>query len=1398
MDKMSTQNKNPECTQKVEDSPGPTNDNSVTAKEEAVTSIAPATAEPGPSVRQRGPTLTIDTHPILATSQVISSPEPKSAASFESPDSRPTSPHNVSSPVRADSWPAFLSVPGLRSRSNSFDSIDSYGTADTANTMDSVISYSRRQSEANVISVIDDKDALKPDPGTEVDFFCENNPFAFSPGQLNKLLNPKSLGAFYALGGLRGLEQGLRTDCSAGLSVDELHLEGAVTFEEVTAFASKQDSWTPPKFSRQLTSIAHATHSQAFEDRKRIFSDGKIPHKRSRSIFRFLWLELRDGVLMLLVVAALTTIAIGVYQAVAQDKQHASFSWPEGTAICTAVAIVVLLGALNDWRKQRHFHTLNEKLDDVDRPTRVLRSGRTMVLSATEIMVGDIAFFQSGDILSADGIFIDGHDVQCDELNATGESDVIKKTKAVDAYNAIENHENLTAIDPFMISNARIILGQGSYLVTATGVHSTWGKISMCLSSSSEGQTETPLQKKLYLLSEWVAKIGIISAILLFIALLIKYLVRLKHDPSNGYSKGLRFLYILTIAVTIVDVAIPSGLPLAQTVSLALATSRMLKNNILVRDLGACETLGYTTSVCLDESGLLSKEPPTAISGIITTDLRCGPVQDDQNSHGDPQISKKEKEVEITDTGMAVLPADLESLFSVLAAPVSELLKTAIAITTTAVETAERGEPTKFSTTSSFEHALTNLYARIPQATSISEERRNHNILKIVHLEQCFSYAAAFIQLPSGRYRMFVRASAEIVLQKSTRILRNAVCDLDTTEMSTEARETLENFSEKQASKGSRMVGIGYKDFDTWPTRNYMDSPGTELKDTIFESLFGGLTFLGIFGFKLSLQPDIQATIHRCAAAGLYLRYITADTPYTARAIAEQAGIFQPGHVMMEGRTFRQLSRRDVDCVIPRLGVLASACPEDTHRLLKRLVELGEKVTRTAHRRDDVDILRARASAVRVSMTSWASDMAKSASGVVILDDRCISLLQAIMWGRALSDSMQKFLQFQLTINVTAVVLTFISSVVSRTEQSVLNSVQLLWVNLIMDLFAILALANDPPTKRQAARPPSTGRTPLITLTMWKMIFGQAVFQLTICLVLSYTNIKILGYDPQLDLEDQKTLVFNTFVWMQIFNQLNSRRVDSDLNIFEGITENYIFIFITTVIVGVQCLLIFCGGKALNTVSLTGPQWGCSIVMGACTLPVGVAIRLFPDDWIRLCIPDTFFQRRSKVPEIISDFDHWDHGMLHIKDELSFTRKIHGGRLWNLQSRFNAYRPRRTSSSRGRDGSMDHGDRGMRSRPSLTKARGRTSASGSVSGMSNASAASGLRRRQASRTHSISSAFSVPGVVAGAVAIASPHSPKRRSSEPRYAAKAMAEINAGSIGDWTPIDRDASDHEKAT
>ncbi|KAI9146609.1 Calcium-transporting ATPase [Paramyrothecium foliicola] len=416
---------------------------------------------------------------------------------------------------------------------------------------------------------LDLSDAFTPDPGAEDMFKVKDNKFAFSPGHLSKLLNPKSHNAFYALGGLAGLERGLSTDRSSGLSVDETNIENSMTYEGIAArgapkYGAAGGNLPEPKTTINIAPGTYDSKSKNFWDRRRIFSENRLPTKKNKTLLQLAWQTYNDKVLILLTIAAVVSLALGLYQTFGGNMQ-------------------------------RQFNQLNKKHDD--RFINVVRSGKPIQISIFDILVGDVAILSVGDIVPVDGIFIKGHGVKCDESSATGESDLMKKTPADDVFAAIEDlveggleEINTDKLDPFIISG-----------------------------------------------TDRIAVFGGSAALLLFIVLFIKFLAQLSSNKDSPDKKGAQFLELFVVSVTVVVVAVPEGLPLAVTLALAFATTRMMKDHNLVRILKACETMGNATTICSDKTGTLTQNKMTVVAVALGADISFGgaePAQKDSSERG--------------------------------------------------------------------------------------------------------------------------------------------------------------------------------------------------------------------------------------------------------------------------------------------------------------------------------------------------------------------------------------------------------------------------------------------------------------------------------------------------------------------------------------------------------------------------------------------------------------------------------------------------------------------------------------------------------------------------------------------------------------------------------------------
>ncbi|KAJ5960436.1 uncharacterized protein N7479_007586 [Penicillium vulpinum] len=1046
-------------------------------------------------------------------------------------------------------------------------------------------------------------DALKPDPRNELDFQVEDNRFAFSPGQLNKMQNPKSLAAFHALGGLYGLERGLRTDLNAGLSIDEGCLDGTVRFQDVAPSAEPTSTEKAPlPADTSAPTPVSAGNGSPFEDRIRIFSQNKLPARKSTGLLKLFWIAYNDKIIILLTIAAVVSLSLGIYSTISEGT---GVDWVEGVAICVAILIVTVVTAVNDWQKERQFAKLNKRASlplptpknwtqltsqqNDDREVKVTRSGKTNMVSIYDIMVGDILHLEAGDSIPADGILVTGYGVKCDESSATGESDQMKKTPGQDVWVQIVDGKATKKLDPFLISGSKVLEGVGTYVVTSVGPYSTYGRILLSLQTPND---PTPLQVKLGRLADWIGYLGTAAAGILFLVLLFRFVADLPNHPDkSGADKGKEFVDILIVAVTVIVVAIPEGLPLAVTLALAFATTRMVKENNLVRVLRACETMGNATVICSDKTGTLTQNKMTVVAGTWGSNQGFSQGTEDEDVKSSMTISAVSQQ---------------------LSAPIKDLIIKSIALNSTAFEQEKDGSIDFVG--SKTEVAMLQL-ARDYMGMDLVSERGSAEIAQLIPFDSSRKCMGAVYRVPGAGYRLLVKGASELMVGACTTQIINIDSSKerpDVEQLSDAQKQGLLEIIDNYAHKSLRTIGMVYKDFTAWPP---VEAKHTEDLSANFENFFHDMTWVGVVGIQDPLRPEVPSAIRKCHSAGVQVKMVTGDNVATATAIAASCGIKTEDGLVMEGPKFRQLTNAEMDEVVPRLQVLARSSPDDKRILVERLKALGETVAVTGDGTNDGPALRT--ADVGFSMGIAGTEVAKEASSIILLDDNFKSIITAISWGRAVNDAVAKFLQFQVTVNITAVILTFVSSVYSSDNTSVLSAVQLLWVNLIMDTFAALALATDAPTEKILDRKPVPKHASLFTMTMWKMILGQAVYQLAITFMLYFAGDKLLyahlSSDPEMRTKQLSTVVFNTFVWMQIFNEFNNRRLDNKFNIFEGMLRNYWFLGINAIMVGGQIMIVYVGGQAFGVTRLSGILWGVCIICSIACLPWAIVLRLIPD-----------------------------------------------------------------------------------------------------------------------------------------------------------------------------------------
>ena len=837
-------------------------------------------------------------------------------------------------------------------------------------------------------------------------------------------------------------------------------------------------------------------------------------------------------------------------------KHREEYGYLEGIAIVLVVFVVVFLQAYIDYVKEQKFRQLNSIKDNY--AVKVVRNGEVHAVTAGEVLVGDVVELSAGDKIPADGVFLEGSKLRADEAAMTGEPIGIAKS-----------HDK----DPFLLSGTTISEGSGRMAVVAVGSNSQWGVI---LKTLIVEPSSTPLQDRLDVLVVTVGNFGIGAAIATFVASMIRWIVN--GSEGEGWD-GVEILDYLINSVTIVVVAIPEGLPLAITLGLAFAMRKMMADQNLVRRLEACETMGSATQLNADKTGTLTQNRMTV------TDAYLGGTQYD-----------------------SVPPKDISDEFAALLAE-SVCVNSDANLAHNENGTIDHiGSKTECALLQMVEDLRTAGKGNLPASTNFAyvAGREKHEVAQRYHFTSARKRMSTAVPM-NGGVRLHVKGASEMVVKLCTKMMQT---DGSVTDFSADDLAAAEKAITAMASTGLRTLCIAYVDLDTAPGALGEEPPEANL------------TLLGVAGIKDPIRPETAEAVRLLRQAGVVVRMVTGDNKLTAEAIAREAGILEDGDdgLILEGPVFRKMSQSEKEAVAVKIRVLARSSPADKLTLCNLQKSLGEVVSVTGDGTNDAPALKD--ADVGFALGIAGTEIAKEACDIVILDDNIASMAKAVLWGRNVFQSIRKFLQFQLVVNVVAVSLNFISAAAGITELP-LAAVPLLWVNMIMDSMGAVALATEPPSPHLMERKPFGRSAPLVNREMWRNIVVMSVYQLIVCLVLLFAGQDLLGIDETDGDAHYRTLrvnsvIFNTFVFMQIFSEINSRKI-TEWNVFEGIQDSPIFCFIIFLTIGTQAAFIEGVGRtvvgpAIGFMNLTGGEWAVCIVIGFCALPVGFIARQLPLD----------------------------------------------------------------------------------------------------------------------------------------------------------------------------------------
>ncbi|XP_057573936.1 plasma membrane calcium-transporting ATPase 3 isoform X11 [Hippopotamus amphibius kiboko] len=893
-----------------------------------------------------------------------------------------------------------------------------------------------------------------------------------------------------------------------------------------------------------------ADNANDLEKRRQIYGQNFIPPKQPKTFLQLVWEALQDVTLIILEVAAIVSLGLSFYappgeeseacgnvSAGAEDEGEAEAGWIEGAAILLSVICVVLVTAFNDWSKEKQFRGLQSRIEQEQKFT-VIRNGQLLQVPVAALVVGDIAQVKYGDLLPADGVLIQGNDLKIDESSLTGESDHVRKSADK---------------DPMLLSGKQ---QDGAMESSQTKAKKQDGAVAMemqPLKSAEGGEMEerekkkanvpkkekSVLQGKLTKLAVQIGKAGLVMSAITVIILVLYFVIETFVVGGRAWLAECTPVYVqyfvkfFIIGVTVLVVAVPEGLPLAVTISLAYSVKKMMRDNNLVRHLDACETMGNATAICSDKTGTLTTNRMTVVQSYLG------------------------------DTHYKEVPAP-----SALTPKILDLLVHAISINsayTTKILPPEKEGALPRQVGNKTECALLGFVLDLKQDFQpVREQIPEDKLYKVYTFNSVRKSMSTVIRMPDGGFRLFSKGASEILLKKCTNIL-NSNGELRSFRPR-DRDDMVKKVIEPMACDGLRTICIAYRDFSAaqepdWDNEN---------------EVVGDLTCIAVVGIEDPVRPEVPEAIRKCQRAGITVRMVTGDNINTARAIAAKCGIIQPGEdfLCLEGKEFNRRIRNEkgeieqerLDKVWPKLRVLARSSPTDKHTLVKGIIDsnTGEQrqvVAVTGDGTNDGPALKK--ADVGFAMGIAGTDVAKEASDIILTDDNFTSIVKAVMWGRNVYDSISKFLQFQLTVNVVAVIVAFTGACI--TQDSPLKAVQMLWVNLIMDTFASLALATEPPTESLLLRKPYGRDKPLISRTMMKSILGHAVYQLTIIFTLLFVGELFFDIDSGRNAplhsppSEHYTIIFNTFVMMQLFNEINARKIHGERNVFHGIFSNPIF-----------------------------------------------------------------------------------------------------------------------------------------------------------------------------------------------------------------------------------------------
>lgn len=857
------------------------------------------------------------------------------------------------------------------------------------------------------------------------------------------------------------------------------------------------------------------------------------PPKRP-SLWKLYLEKFEDPVVRVLLIAAVFSLIISIV-----ENEYA-----ETIGIITAILLATGIGFFFEYDANKKFDLLNAVNEET--LVKVIRNGHIQEIPRKDVVVGDIVMLETGEEIPADGLLLEAISLQVNESNLTGEP-IINKT-VIEA----DFDEEATYASNLMMRGTTVVDGHGSMQVLKVGDATEIGKVAK--QSTEENLEPTPLNIQLTKLANLIGKIGFTVAGLAFAIFFIKDIVlfyefsSLKnwHDWLPVLEQTLKYFMM---AVTLIVVAVPEGLPMSVTLSLALNMRRMLSTNNLVRKMHACETMGAITVICTDKTGTLTQ------NRMQVHEANFYGIKNSKDL-GDDEISK--------------------------------LIAEGISVNSTAfLEEATYNEAPK-GVGNPTEVAL--LLWLNSQDKNYLSLRNDAQVIDQLTFSTERKFMATLIQSSLiGKKVLYVKGAPEIVLGKCNEVmLENKPI------RSEEYRSCIETQLQNYQNMAMRTIGFAFKIIDANDPEDCSDLVSTN-----------DLTFLGIAAISDPIRQDVPAAVAKCQSAGIDIKIVTGDTPGTATEIARQIGLWDvdtdTDRNRITGAIFSDLSDEEALERITDLKIMSRARPTDKQRLVQLLQQKGAVVAVTGDGTNDAPALNH--AQVGLSMGTGTS-VAKEASDITLLDDSFNSIGTAVMWGRSLYKNIQRFIVFQLTINFVALLIVLLGSVIGT--ELPLTVTQMLWVNLIMDTFAALALSSIPPSASVMQEKPRRSSDFIISKAMRINILSVGTIFLILLLgMIYYFEHSIEGMNVH-----NLTVFFTFFVMLQFWNLFNARVLGTTDSAFKGLTKSYGMEFIVLAILIGQFLIVQFGGAVFRTSPLKWETWLLITGISSIVLWIGELIRL--------------------------------------------------------------------------------------------------------------------------------------------------------------------------------------------